>query len=352
MREITIEKVRILEPEEKTKAKGIFIGKSNGLLNWNNILYPKFYNVYKQLLANFWKPEDVSMVNDTKDWKKLPDDLQDAFLTISIMLSALDSMQTHAVTDMGRYIKDTATKHILVNIAQQETIHTQCYSYINSDLINVDEQERRYDELLKNENILARNIPIANAYEEFYENPTPQNLLKVLVNSTNLEGIYFVSAFVFFYALDRRNLMKGSSTMISYIHRDEMVHFDFIGGLIRILMAEFPELNTKENVQYIYDTVNSAVELEKDWAYSIFTDDILDYLDIDMDEYEMYIEYLANKRLRIMGLEDLYEGVTENPMPWIKTFDEDSINKTRTDQFEAKPRTYSKVGADNGFDEL
>lgn len=351
MREIRLDKVRILEPEESTRADFIFKGQTkNGALNWNDILYPKFYNTYKQLLANFWIPDEISMVNDTKDWETLSDEVKEAFITISIMLSVLDSIQTEAVADLRHYIKDTATRHILVNIDQQETIHTQCYSYINSPLISVEEQRKRYDSFLKNEHVLKRNMPIAEAYEEFRENPSPQNALKLLVNSTNLEGIYFVSAFVFFYSLDRQNKMKGSATMISYIHRDEMVHFDFLGGLVRILMGEFPELNTKENAQYIYDTVSQAVELEKDWAYHILGD-VVDELDIDMDEYEEYIEYLANKRLRIMGLEDLYEGV-ENAMPWIRTFDGDSINNTRTDQFEAKPRTYSKVGADNGFDEL
>lgn len=351
MREIKLDKLRVLSPEDKTKASGIFKGKANGLLNWNNILYPKFYNVFKQLLANFWIPDEVSMVNDTKDWENnLSDEVKESFLTISIMLSALDSIQTQAVNDLGRYISDTATKHILTNIAQQETIHTQSYSYMNASIISEEEQQRRYDELLEHENVLNRSLPIAKAYEEFSDNPTPENLLKVLVNSTNLEGIYFVSAFVFFYALDRQNKMKGSSTMISYIHRDEMVHFDFIGGLVRILMSEYPELNTPENVQYIYDTVTTAVELETDWAYEQIGH-IQDELDIDMDEYEEYIKYIANKRLRVMGLEDVYENV-ENAMPWIRTFDEGSLNNTRTDQFEAKPRTYGKVGSDNGFDEL
>lgn len=350
MREITIDKVRILEPEEKTKAEYIFKGKTNGLLNWNDILYPKFYNVYKQLLSNFWIPDEVSMLNDTKDWENLDDEIKEAFLNISVMLSGLDSIQTQALTDISRYISDTATKHILVNIGQQETIHTESYSYMNASIVSLDEQRRRYNDLLKNEHVIKRNTPITEAYDNFSDNPTPENLLKVLVNSTNLEGIYFVSAFAFFYALDRQNKMKGSATIISYINRDEIVHFDFIGGLIRILMYEYPELNTPENTQYIYDNVSHAVELEKEWANEVIGH-LEDKLDIDMDEYEEYIEYIANKRLRIMGLEDLYENV-DNAMPWIRAFDEGSLNNTRTDQFEAKPRTYGKVGSDNGFDEL
>lgn len=349
-REVLLEKVRVLEPDAPVKSTGIFKGKSAGILNWNDILYPKFYTTYKQLLANFWVPDDVSMVKDLKDWNTLPEPIKETFLTLSIMLSALDSIQTHAVTDLNRYIVDVGAKHILSNIGQQETIHTQCYSYINASLISVEEQRKRFNELLKNEHVIKRNLPIAEAYEKFSDKPTPQNSFEVLVNSTNLEGIYFVSAFVFFYALARKNKMMGSATMISYINRDEMVHFDFIGNLLRILLNEYPELNTKENVDYIYRTVAHAVELEKEWAYHILGD-LEDELDIDMDEYEEYIEYLANKRLRLMGLENYYQD-RKNVMPWIQTFDENSINKTKTDQFENKPRTYGKASVDNGFDEL
>jgi ribonucleoside-diphosphate reductase beta chain len=139
--------------------------------------------------------------------------------------------------------------------------------------------------------------------------------------------------------------------MISYIHRDEMVHFDFIIMLIQILMYEYPELNTKENEQYIYDSVAKAVELEKEWSVYML-EDIQGAADIDLEEFNEYIEYIANKRLRMFGLNNLFKEYTENPMPWIETFDDESINKTKSDFFEKKPTTYAQVSQKNGFNEL
>lgn len=350
IKQILLEKVRVLTPDGPTKATGVFKGESSGLLNWDDILYPKMYQTFKQLLANFWMPSDISMVNDVKDFGQISPKLQETFLTFSTMLSALDSIQTHALMDIKSFVVDTSVKHILMNVGQQETIHTQCYSYINSNLVSVEESRKRFNELLQDDRILKRNLPIAKAYEKFSLDPTPQNLFEVLVHSTNLEGIYFVSAFVFFYALARQNKMMGSATMISYINRDEMVHYDFVADLLRILLAEYPELNTPENVQFIYQTVDDAVELEKEWAYSTLGE-LEEELDLDMDDYEEYIEYVANKRLRLLGLDNYYKD-RKNVMPWIKTFNEESLQNTKTDQFENKPRSYGKAGADNGFDEL
>lgn len=135
--------------------------------------------------------------------------------------------------------------------------------------------------------------------------------------------------------------------MISYIQRDEMQHCYFMTQFIRILLTENPSLNTEENIQFIYDTIDEAVRLESEWAHFILKD-----IDgIDLNEFGEYLEYLANKRFRQLGLANLYEE-RENPLQWIQVFSDEMINETKSDFFEQKSRTYTKVSEDNGFDEL
>lgn len=346
-----INRIRMLEPTMPTKATGVFKGEASGFLNWNDILYEKFYDVYKQVINNFWKPSDISMVEDKKQWEELDEDIKDVFLDIITMIAGLDSLQTPTLVEIMRYIKDPAVKAIIANFAQQESIHNESYSYTQSSLIPLSKQKELYNRIKSHPQVVKRNKPIVDAYQKFIDDPTPQNLFEALVHSTNLEGIYFYLAFAFFYNLGRQSLMTGTATMISYIHRDEMVHFDFVAMLVQILMHEYPELNTEENVKFIYNTIGKAVELEKEWS-AYMLEDIQEKADIDLDEFNEYIEYLANKRLRMFGLDNLYKDYPDNPMPWIKTFDDESIKLTKTDFFEQKSRTYSKVNKVNGFDEL
>lgn len=340
-------KIKLLNPEHPNRSTGILNGKSSGLLNWNDIAYPQMYDLYQTLLSNFWKAQEINMQDDIKQWDHLSDVERDVFLRLNTQLASLDSLQTPTMNMVMDYVTDSSFKAIFAVISQQEAVHNESYSYILSSLVSVSEQNERFNQAKDDPIVRKRNNLILDAYEEFRQNPTPQNLFRLSVNSINLEGIYFYAGFAFFYHLARQQKMLKTSTMISYIQRDEMQHAYFIGQFTRILMTENPELNTPENIDYVYETIGKAVQLEKEWAHYI----LADIQGLDLDEFGDYVEYLANKRLRQLGMENLYEE-RSNPMPWIQVFGDDMMNGTKSDFFEQKSRTYSKVSQSNGFDEL
>ncbi|MED3563191.1 ribonucleotide-diphosphate reductase subunit beta [Bacillus xiapuensis] len=344
---LPLTKIKLLNPEYPNKSTGIINGKSSGLLNWNDIAYPQMYSLYQTLLSNFWKAQEINMQDDLKQWEFLSPVEQDIFLRINTQLASLDSLQTPTMSQVMDYVTDSSFKAIFAVIAQQEAVHTESYSYILSSLIPLSEQNKRFDQAKNDPIVQKRNQLILDSYESFRQSPTPLNLFKLAVNSINLEGIYFYAGFAFFYHLARQQKMLKTSTMISYIQRDEMQHAYFITQFIRILLRENPELNTEENVEYIYQTIDEAVKLEKEWAAFI----LKDIEGIDLKEFSGYVEYLANKRLRQLGLQNLYQD-RENSMPWIHVFSDEMINETKSDFFEQKSRTYSKVTQSNGFDEL
>ena len=343
----TLNKIKLLNPEYPNKSTGIINGKTSGLLNWNDIAYPQMYDLYQTLLSNFWKAQEINMQDDIKKWDSLSETEKDVFLRINTQLASLDSLQTPTMSQVMDYVTDSSFKAIFAVISQQEAVHNESYSYILSSLVPLQEQNQRFNEAKDNPIVQKRNKLILDAYEQFRNEPTPIHLFKLAVNSINLEGIYFYAGFAFFYNLARRQKMLKTSTMISYIQRDEMQHAYFISQFIRILLTENPELNTGENVDYIYRTIGEAVELEKEWSRFI----LKDIEGIDLDEFENYVEYLANKRFRQLGLKNLYPE-RENPMPWIHVFSDEMINETKSDFFEQKSRTYTKVTQSNGFDEL
>ncbi|WP_286232131.1 ribonucleotide-diphosphate reductase subunit beta [Neobacillus mesonae] len=342
-----LKKIKLLNPEFPNKSTGIINGQSSGLLNWNDIAYPQMYELYQTLLSNFWKAQEINMQDDIKQWDQLSPKEQDVFLRINTQLASLDSLQTPTMYQVMDYVTDSSLKAIFAVIAQQEAVHNESYSYILSSLVPLKEQNFRFNQAKSDPIVQRRNQLILDAYECFRNNPTPQHLFQLAVNSINLEGIYFYAGFAFFYHLARQQKMLKTSTMISYIQRDEMQHAYFVAQFIRILLTENPELNHPKNIEYIYNTIGQAVELEKEWAHFILKD-----IDgIDLQEYELYTEYLANKRFRQLGLANKYED-RKNPMPWIHVFSDEMMNDTKSDFFEQKSRTYSKVSQSNGFDEL
>ena len=342
-----LKKIKLLNPEFPNKSTNIVNGKASGILNWNDIKYPQMYRMYQTLLANFWKAQEINMQDDIKQWDSLSSVERDVFLRINTQLASLDSLQTPMMTQVMDYVTDPSFKAIFAVISQQEAVHNESYSYILSSLIPINEQIARFDQAKDDPIVRKRNELILQSYERFRTNPTIQHLFELGIHSIILEGIYFYAGFAFFYHLARQQKMLKTSSMISYIQRDEMQHAYFISQFVRILFTENPVLNTENNIQYIYDRIWQAVALEKEWAEYI----LKDIQGIDLDEFSGYVEYLANKRLRQLGLENLYED-RNNPMPWIHVFSDEMMNETKSDFFEQKSRTYTKVSQDNGFDEL
>ncbi|NME07187.1 ribonucleotide-diphosphate reductase subunit beta [Psychrobacillus sp. BL-248-WT-3] len=343
-----MQKAKTLEPRNPNKSTGIFNGQSSGILNWNDIAYPHWHKMYKRLLGNYWQADEVNMSNDIKQFGSLSESEQDAYLKIIGLLATLDAPQTRTALLLSLYATDPSVQSIMAVIAQQEAVHNESYSYVLSSIVSLDKQNKAFDFGRTDEVLIKRNQNIAKYYNEFVENPTTENILKTLTYTTLLEGLFFYSGFAFFYNLARYNKMVGTSTMISYINRDELEHGRFISELFRATLAENPELNNDEFIGWVYEQFKESVQLEIEWSNYVLHD-----IDgIDREDMQGYIKYRANKMLRLIGLNEIYPEYVENPMKWIRAY-ADNIDGTKTDFFEQKSRQYVKVNAiDNGFDDL
>ncbi|MBD7944672.1 ribonucleotide-diphosphate reductase subunit beta [Psychrobacillus sp. FSL K6-2684] len=341
-------KAKTLEPRNPNKSTGIFNGKSSGILNWNDIAYPHWHKIYKRLLGNYWQADEINMSNDIKQFDSLTKSEQEAYLKIIGLLATLDAPQTRTALLLSLYATDSSVQSIMAVIAQQEAVHNESYSYVLSSVVSLNEQNKSFEFGRTDEILLKRNQNIMKYYNEFVENPSTENILKTLTYTTLLEGLFFYSGFAYFYNLARYNKMVGTSTMISYINRDELEHGRFISELFRAVLAENPELNNDDMMNWVYDQYKESVELEIEWSNYV----LKDIEGIDLDDMHGYIKYRANKMLRLIGLHEIYPEYVENPMKWIRAY-ADNIDGTKTDFFEQKSRQYVKVNAiDNGFDDL
>lgn len=342
-----IKKAKVLAPENPSSPTALFGGESSGILNWNDIKYPHFYEIYTSIRDNFWTPSVVNMQDDVKTIGKLTDEEWTAFKRIISLLASLDGPQTLTALLLSQHASEPSVRAILAIISSQEAIHNESYSYILSSLVNTQEEREIFDLSRTDPVLLERNKRIMDVYNAFVDNPTKENFMKTVVYSAILEGLYFYSGFAFFYNLARNEKMVKTSTMISYINADELEHGRFIAELFRGMMAEHSELNTEEFADFVYDAFDHAVESEIEWSHYV-----LGKIDgIDLIEMEGFIRYRANKMLRLFGYSNLYEGYEENPMKWLNAF-VDNFDDTKSDFFEQRPRTYNKVSVLNGFDDL
>ncbi|HEY9582552.1 MAG TPA: ribonucleotide-diphosphate reductase subunit beta [Savagea sp.] len=340
-------RAKVLEPMEPNRATKLFGGEASGILNWNDIKYPHFYEIREEIRAQFWIAAEVDMTPDVKQFATLTDAEQDAYLKIIGLLATLDAPQTDLAAKLADLTTDPSVKSIMATIADQESEHNHSYAYVLSSVTDLKGQIEAFEMGRRDPVLLKRNERIVEIYNEFAETPTIETALKAMVYTSLLEGMYFYSAFAYFYNLARHNKMVATSTMISFINRDELQHARFISELFRATLAENPEYNNEQFIEWVYDQYRHNVEMEKEWATYVLSD----VEGIEMEDMIGYIKYRANKMLRMMGLSEIYEDYYDNPMKWIRAY-VDNFDGVKTDFFEQKSRQYTKTSDLNGFDDL
>lgn len=337
--------IRLFDGGKPNLGKTI-LDEHSGILYWDEQA-DAYYNVWKEMTGNFWVANEVTLKQDVVDWvSKMTDEEKEFFKRGISQLVVLDSVATVADGLFSAYIKNPAIKAIMAYIASQESIHNESYTYMATSFMTKEEAQEVFERPKKDKQIVEANNLILEQFENFVKDPTPETLLKGLVAMAMLEGIRFTNGFTPFYLLARNNRMVNSSSIISFIQRDELQHSYFQTLVARQIVSEFPELNTDETNQWIYDSFKTVVQKEKELCKSMYEDG---FLGIDIIELEMYIEWRANLVLKNLGMTEIFD-TKSNPMRWIKSFDSESTNSQKNDFFEKRVTTYSKVT--DQFDDL
>ncbi|HHO41857.1 MAG TPA: ribonucleotide-diphosphate reductase subunit beta [Epsilonproteobacteria bacterium] len=331
-----MERKKIYNPEsqENTNDRKIFGGNPTGIFELNDIKYQWAYNLWEVMLNNTWFPKEVDMTRDVGDYKNLTDAEKEAYDKVLAQLIFMDSLQTNNLIDnVNPFITSPEINLILVRQAFEEALHAQSYAVmVDSISSNTDEI---YDLWRRDMMLKSKNDAIAKVYNELSHNPTDENIVKAMFANQILEGIYFYSGFAYIYTLARSGKMLGSAQMIRFIQRDEVTHVTLFQNMIKSTRRERPELFTKALNDEVNAMFEAAVKIEIQWGQYITQGQILGLTDGIIEEY---IKFLADERLRAVGMEKLYNA--QHPIKWVDNFAK--FNDQKTNFFEGNVTNYSK----------
>jgi ribonucleoside-diphosphate reductase beta chain len=326
--------------DDSLQSQSIFGGNPTGILNLNNVKYKWVNSFYKVMTGNFWIPERVSLVNDSNTIKNLTNQEYIAVKETLSFLIFLDSMQVNNLPNIADYVTNSGVKNLLGIQAFQEIIHSQSYQYLLESLFSNEDREEIYENWRKNPLLLKRIKFIADTFQEFVDDPSEEVVKRVLVANLALEGIYFYCGFNLFDQLSSRKKLPQAQKIIDYIRTDENSHCALFSKIINETM------DTEKEKDWIYKFIGSVVEQEIEWSCSIYGEDILG---INNKSTAQFVKWLANKRLRAIGLAPLYEATT-NPYQHLE---KGSDTPERENFFETGANTsYSRSEAVSGWDEF
>jgi ribonucleoside-diphosphate reductase beta chain len=159
-----------------------------------------------------------------------------------------------------------------------------------------------------------------------------------------MEGTQFYGLFGMILSLYRQNKFPGIGQMFRYTLRDESNHIKLLSNLLIDLVSENPEIWTDEFKNELRETMAEAIRLEKNFIRDCLP---VSSIGLNLEDFEQYIDFIADRRLETSGLEPLKGGV-ENPFPWLA---EMMDIKKEQNFFEGRVTEYQKSTALGNIDD-
>ena len=325
-----------------TKKQPMFFGKPLGVQRYDNFKYPQFENLTKQQLGYFWRPEEVSLQKDRGDYQKLRPEQKHIYTSNLKYQIMLDSVQGRAPgMAFLPYCSLPELEACMEVWSFMEMIHSRSYTYVIKNVYP--DPSEVFDTILQDDRILQRASSVTKSYDDFINyahewdtgsmwtdvarsstssqwtlKDLKKHLYRAVTNVNILEGIRFYVSFACSFAFGELKLMEGSAKIISLIARDENQHLALTQNIINNWRkGDDPDMVeiVKEEEEWTYKMFDKCVNEEKKWAEYLFKDGSMIGLN-DKLLYQ-YVEWIANKRLRSIGLKPVYDiPLKNNPLPW------------------------------------
>ena len=327
-----------------TKKQPMFFGAPLGVQRYDNFKYPQFENLTKQQLGYFWRPEEVSLQKDRGDYQTLRPEQKHIYTSNLKYQIMLDSVQGRAPgMAFLPYCSLPELEACMEVWSFMEMIHSRSYTYVIKN-VYADPSEV-FDTIIKDDRILSRAASVTESYDAFINEAqgwgqsnlwrdmdpslntslpvlemkeVKRKLYRAVANVNILEGIRFYVSFACSFAFGELKLMEGSAKIISLIARDENQHLAITQNILNNWRkGDDPDMLeiVKEEEDWTYKMFDNCVNEEKAWAEYLFKDGSM--IGLNDKLLHQYVEWIANKRLRSIGLKPQYDiPAKNNPLPW------------------------------------
>jgi len=318
----------------------MFLDPNGGvdIQRYDTLKYKQFDKLTDKQLGFFWRPEEVDVLKDAADFKKLTEHEKHIFTSNLKRQILLDSVQGRAPADsFNPLVSLPELENWVTTWTFNETIHSRSYTHIIRNVYSnpsvvfdemMDIQEivdcasdisKHYDDLIEMGqwyNLLGEGMHTVNGKKitvDLYE--LKKLIYKAMVSVNILEGVRFYVSFACSWAFAELKKMEGNAKIIKLICRDENVHLGSTQTLLKLMPKDDPDFakiaeETKdEMIQLFID----AVDQEKAWAEYLFKDGSM--IGLNTQLLNEYVEWTANKRMTAIGLPSPYKGGS-NPLPW------------------------------------
>lgn len=310
-----------------------------GMQRYDTMKYRAFDKLTDKQLGFFWRPEEVDVLRDAKDFKELTPSEQHIFTSNLKRQILLDSVQGRSPNlALLPIVTIPELETWIETWAFSETIHSRSYTHIIrnvyanpskvfDEMLDIqeivdcaDDITRNYDELITASQwyqLLGEGKHTVNGEEVVVDLYDLKKKLYLTLMSVNiLEGVRFYVSFACSWAFAELKKMEGNAKIIKFIARDENLHLASTQQIIKLLPKDDPDYVKimEECDAEVKQMFMDAIQQEKEWAEYLFKDGSM--IGLNAQLLKEYVDWIAHKRMTSVGLKPSFSVPRSNPLPW------------------------------------
>ena len=315
--------------KHNTKRDAFFDGNVS-VARYDELRYPWLEKITEKQIGFFWRPEEIDILRDSKDFADLTMSEQHIFTSNLKRQIVLDSVQGRAPNLAFLPLVSLPELETWIETwSFFETIHSRSYTHIIrniysnpsevfDDILNIKEITECADSITEHyDNLMDYTQTVYQAEDTSYDQYYHKKLIWLCLNSVNaLEGIRFYVSFACSWAFAELKKMEGNAKIIKFIARDENTHLAGTQTILKKLPVDDKDFvkikaECESDVAKIFEDV---VEQECEWAEYLFEHGSM--IGLNAVLLKQYVEWIACKRMRALGIPCPYEVTQANPLPW------------------------------------
>lgn len=351
----------------------MFFGQQPNVARFDVQRFDIFKKLFEKQLGFFWKPDEIDLSKDGRDFKTLPPNEQHIFIKNLLFQSLLDSVQSRApALALIPHVSLPELESMITLWTAFETLHSFSYQWIVEGVFS--DATSVFDGILDDTNILNRADAVSKYYDDFMEysgwfkvlgagihtvngktmvleeRELKRRLLLCIASINVLEGVRFYASFACSFAFAERGLMEGNAKVISLIARDENLHLAVTQNVLKKWAngEDDPVMEElwHENLDTITKMYEDCVEQEKEWSTYLFKHGPM--LGLTEDILNEYTSYIAGKRMRAIGLKHHFPS--KNPLGWTDKYLNGADNQVAPQEVEISTYIIGSVSQDVNSD--
>jgi ribonucleoside-diphosphate reductase beta chain len=290
------------------------------------MLYPVFFEMFKDGIRNTWTVEEVDFSTDLVDLRSrlTPAEIHLIQRLVAFFATGDSIVSNNLVLNLYKHINSPEARLYLSRQLFEEAVHVQFYLTLLDNYVPDPEARAAAFAAVENIPSITKKAQfcmkwmdsIQKLSELRTDEERKQFLLNLICFAGCIEGLFFFAAFAYVYFLRSRGLLNGLAAGTNWVFRDESCHLEFAFEVVNVVRSSHPELFDAKLEEDVVEMMKEAVDCELQFAEDLLSGGVAG---LSVREMRQYLEYVADTRVVRLGMKPIFGS--RNPFAFMELQD-------------------------------